>query len=119
MREKNILEHFGVKGMRWGVRKDGSNSSGRSKKPSSKEIKEARSRLIGEVSKRERAYYEARTIAGKNKAEIELNNYLSGLKNNPDAAIARQRTRAEKGKRFLVTSAVLGMSASMIASVAK
>lgn len=29
---ENFLEHFGVKGMRWGVRRDGSASAGKSKK---------------------------------------------------------------------------------------
>lgn len=36
--EENFLEHFGVKGMKWGIRKDKTSSGGKSK-PASKTVK--------------------------------------------------------------------------------
>lgn len=100
------VKHFGVKGMKWGVRKgaeggdgDSSAKSTKKKRPTTDDIKSARARQAERARKFEEAtaeYYTSRTAKGEAAAERLMRNREFDLFNNPDVDVASKMTRGEK-----------------------
>lgn len=99
------LQHFGVKGMRWGIRKaedsaDGSSAKPKkSTKPTNADIKSARERQKTRAREFEEAsaeYYTSRTAKGEAAAERLMRNKEWELYNGPDRDIADRMTTGEK-----------------------
>ena len=104
--EELALEHFGVKGMRWGVKKA----------PSGKTIRRARR----SVNKQERAILRkdiGRLVTVNKAKRAEKKAQLAKMKldflNNPDRATAARITRGEKVALALFTApTVVGVAAT-------
>lgn len=110
-----FLEHYGVKGMKWGVRKKHESSGGSSSskpaktKVTSADIHQARYRQ----SLRARKYQEsqgdfivARTAKGQDAAEKIMRAREKEYFTNPDAKLAARSTTGEKVAAAIVYGAV-------------
>ncbi len=98
----DALEHFGVKGMKWGVRNSSPRSSSRSR-PSKSEIKSARAaRKAGR--------------ADIKRARENLKKAKDNYKNMPEKEIARYLTRGERAATGVL---VVGASVGIVALSAK
>lgn len=120
-RAEDFLEHFGVKGMKWGVKKSeggGTGFQGPAKsKPTKADILEARNNISSQARAAENKYYEkvgqtdARYAANKlkdpatakavrdkgyKKAMEQLDKDYGQIDKDPDAAIANKMTTGEK-----------------------
>lgn len=107
---EDFLAHYGVKGMRWGHRRE---------KVSSSDIKAARRRVdhqtgkdFDKLGKIEDRYHSAKTPGARAKAEKDLKNEenaqrMAHLK-NPDRATAMRMTRGEKVALVLIGGLLTG-----------
>ena len=121
---EQVLEHYGVKGMKWGVRRKASDKTARrqAKKQRNADIKAAREKMKqnwDKAGKKEEAYYAAKTAAGKKKAEIDLDNFLLKMSKSPEAALASQRTSREKGANFATNALSITILATTAAAMLK
>ena len=115
----NELQHYGVKGMRWGVRKsEGSRSERKAKrKARNEEIKEARYQLIKgkhskDISKAEIAYYEASGKSGEARAKRTLEKYAK--ENVRLQELAGQRTSGEKWTQGVIGTSMMAVGLGMM-----
>lgn len=103
------LEHYGVKGMKWGVRRSQEQldrSAGRRKKPSSSEIKEARSRhnkRIDEIDKGLNRVSYSNSRAAKQRSLNDVKKMLAEASSSDDISIGAKMTKGEA-----VTSIITG-----------
>lgn len=112
-----FLEHFGVKGMRWGVRRGDSGDSSSASKPkkakvTSRDIKDARKRQddrLRDFQEKSADYYTSRSSKGEALAERKMRNAEWDLYNNPDAKTANRFTTGEKW----ATAAIIGLPAAI------
>lgn len=118
------LEHAGVKGMKWGVRKergsDGRAPNPGNRKPTSQEILAARVRQNARLRKTEEAHAEFIVARGKKttaRAEKVFLRRMSELNNNPDRKTSELMTKGEKiaagislGVAGLSMATVMGMA---------
>lgn len=126
-----FLAHYGIPGMRWGKRNASSDSGSsgkgssskeekapKAKKPTSDDIKAARSRQSERSMKVGLAEYEymaATSKKGKQKAYEALDKAGDEYFNSPDRAIANRKTRGEKAAAAL-SWGVIGLSAASLAA---
>lgn len=91
------LAHFGKKGMKWGVRKDGGSSGS---KPTSADIQSARQRHNARINRANQVIDSTSPIASnkvKQHAVNELHRIANEAKKNPqDIDLAFKSTRGEK-----------------------
>lgn len=95
---EDALEHYGVKGMRWGVRKSSS------ERVSTEQIKAARLKNDARLAKIQQAdidYRLATTKKGKKAAIDTIAKYGREINNDPDTRIASKMT---KGEKVLITA---------------
>lgn len=100
----DFLEHYGVKGMRWGRRRtdaqlDAAKSKRKSSKPSSSDIKDARARQwnrLGQLDKAETAFFVSSTKKGKAEAQAMVTKLEAELYYGKDVATAAKMTKGEK-----------------------
>lgn len=124
-----FLAHYGVKGMRWGVRRrrseGGSESAGPSRKErrakNNQEIEEARSRQAA----RQRAYQTAqaefmvaRTRKGEAHAESIMRQMEKEYYTHPDAQTAARMTSGEKWTTGISMAGVLLSAVGLAATTA-
>lgn len=107
--DKEFLEHYGVKGMKWGVRrKSGGSKPKKEKGPTSKEIKSARKRHNGRVSKIQGYELESisrdRKVAEAAAKKIRATGKEEGARS--DARIAAKLTKGERVTNVLVLGPV-------------
>lgn len=105
---EEYLEHYGVKGMKWGVRKN---------KPSSDEIMSARLRQAGRVNavQQSRDRYKAATSKGstmsnaqKNKAIREHEALRLDMLTSPDRVTSLYMTNGEKAASAIIAVGIPG-----------
>lgn len=119
------LLHYGVKGMRWGVRKDRSSSAGPSRwekrRARDQEIKDARARQAsrqGETLKAEAALYNSVVTGGRKEAVATLRERQNDYFKNPDYALAAKKTTGEKAVATMLVAYGAGILAYNIAGAA-
>lgn len=101
--QKTYLEHYGVKGMKWGVRRDRTGH-----KPSGREIKEARARLReGGKAIREKnaALEQTKSRSAAEKKGREIRKIAKDLRDSGDVEIASRLTAGEKAAHVLIYGA--------------
>lgn len=102
MHEYEILEHHGVKGMKWGVRRD---RKGGGIKKAASSFKKSRA-LTKESRKRERSWSKAYKKRGR-MSDDELRNALNRLRmENEFARLATEATASQRKKTKAYISAV-------------
>lgn len=117
LEREQALAHFGVPGMKWGVRRsnssDGTNSNPKKPpKPTTAEIKTARFNQAQRLRKTEEAHAELLVARGRKqteKAEKEFLRRVSDLNNNPDFRTSQRMTTGEKVTTGILLG-VLGVS---------
>lgn len=114
----DFLQHYGVRGMKWGKR-NGSRSSGggsgKKSKPTTYDIlaaRQAQGARLRKLQEAEGDFYVARTAKGQDKAEKIMRQREKDFFTNPDAAMAAKMTKGEK----VVTGIAYGMTAAMAVS---
>ena len=99
------LEHYGKKGMKWGVRKA---------KPSTSDIKDARARQASRIHEVNNRTHELNLAtapgSGKSKKaqDTAVKKYQQAIKNldNSDTAVAARMTRGEKAALLILTGPI-------------
>lgn len=93
------LVHFGVKGMKWGVRK--------ASRPSASEVYRARDKTFNQkldIKRQKKAVKSAKRPATKAKREAKLSEMKMNLLKNPDRAVAQRITKGD-----LAVTGLLGL----------
>lgn len=124
----NFLAHYGIKGMKWGVRRrrsEGGEASGPSRKEQrsqrNREIMEARSRQAARQRKFQEAQAEfvvARTRKGEARAEKLMREMEKAYFTNPDAQTAARMTTGEKWAAAIAFAGV-GLSTISLAAATR
>lgn len=105
---EDFLEHYGVKGMRWGVRKERDSSSG-NPKPTNRQIKTARANLLA----KRRTEYQRANVKGKASIAVlgEFSPALSRqYRADPTRQFAFNMTTGEKWAQAAIAAGTFGMS---------
>lgn len=105
MRPEDAIVHFGVKGMKWGVRKKSSSVS----KPSTTEIKDARTRHNARLARGIATINSTSPTASKTQKQKTINE-LKRIANDPntkrDLDVATRATKGEKIAGFLIAGPI-------------
>lgn len=119
---ENYLEHYGKKGMRWGVRSGSQKGSGAKNKTKSQEIKEARSNVKAMMNEANILGDKARKAKSLKKAldyDRKSNMKMLELLNSEDFFTAKKRTLGEKAYRTALTSGILFTTIGLATASAK
>lgn len=116
---KDILAHHGVKGMKWGVRNDGSSSTAkRSVSEDVQAVREAKSKIVrkhsvGLHNTDALSNAELQRVVTRMNLEVQYSNLTKQKRNNVTADIASAKTLG-KGVKAVATSRVTTAVASGI-----
>lgn len=124
-REDTDLEHYGVKGMRWGksgAGKSGGGKSGggiaRTERGQARQARNAsimtarvnQSKKASEIRSLSQQRAAESSAKGKAKLDLMIRDKEFALKNSSDASLASQRTSGEKWMKAAKTTALIGTS---------
>lgn len=118
----NYLEHYGKKGMRWGVRSGSQKGSGAKNKSKSQEIKEARSNVKAKMNEANILGDKALKAKSLKKAleyDRKSNMKMLELLNSKDFATAQKLTTGEKAYRTALKSGILFTTIGLATASAK